>query len=99
MSPKPTFRYLVYSYQSFHLMGDAEKYLHAEFSSCASAVALCEKLVDDFLQSGLGASHSPESLLAEYMSSGPEPYIASDDAACQFSAPDYARRRIREISS
>ena len=80
-------------------MGDAEKYLHAEFGSCAEAVALCQKLVDDFLQSTLGAARSRESLLAEYMSSGPEPYIASDDGTCRFSASDYARRCIHEISS
>ena len=99
MNPKPAFRYTVYAYHSFHLMGDAEKYMHAEFGSCADAIALCEKLVDDFLQSAPQAAHSPEALLAESMSSGPEPYIASDDGTCRFSASDYARRRIHEISS
>ena len=96
MSPVSEFRYSVYAYSSFHLMGDAEKYLLGEFGDCASAVAACKKLVDDFLLSIRATS--PEALLDEYQNSGAEPYIASDDPACRFSATAYARRRIGEIS-
>ena len=95
MSTEREFRYTVFAYSSFHLMGDAEKYLVGEFGDCASAVTACEKIVDDFLQSLGERTSSPETLLEEYESSGPEPYIESDDPACWFSAADYVRRRIR----
>ena len=74
-------------------MGDAEKYLVGEFGDCASAVVACKKIVDDFLLSIDERANSPETLLEEYESSGPEPYIESDDPACWFSAADYLRRR------
>ena len=89
------YRYTVYAYSGFHLMGDAEKYLVGEFGDCASAVATCKRIVDDFLLSIGESANSPETLLGEYESSGPEPYIESDDPACWFSAADYLRRRIR----
>ncbi len=76
-------------------MGDAEKYRLGEFGDCASAVAACEKLVDDSLPSIRTRASSSETPLEEYESSGPEPYIDSDDPACWFSAADYVRRRIR----
>ena len=89
------FRYTVYAYSGFHLMGDAEKYLLGEFGDCASAVAACKKIVDDFLLSIRDSASSPETLLEEYERSGPEPYIESDDPTCWFSTADYVRRRIR----
>jgi hypothetical protein len=92
------FRYRVYAYSSFHFMGDAEKYLVGEFADCASAVAVCEKIVDDFLSATPGKANSPETLLEEYESSGPEPYIESDDPDCRFSAIDYVHQRIRTHS-
>ncbi|MEE8277627.1 MAG: hypothetical protein V3R89_02785 [Thermoanaerobaculia bacterium] len=98
MSQESAFRYAVYAYSSFHLMGDAEKYLVGDLGDCASAVAVCRKLVDDFLQSIQESANSPETLLAEYETSGPEPYIDSDDPTCWFSAAHYVRQRIREIS-
>ncbi|MCZ6725938.1 MAG: hypothetical protein O7A98_01130, partial [Acidobacteria bacterium] len=89
MSSRSEFRYSVYAYSSFHLMGDAEKYLLGEFPDCASAVEACEKTIDDFLLSvrdGSGvfqqAPSSPEALLDEYENSGPDPYIESNDPRC-----------------
>ena len=98
MSTEREFRYTVFAYSSFHLMGDAEKYLVGEFGDCASAVATCEKIVDDFLLSIRERTSSPETLLEEYDAAGPEPYIESGDPACWFSAAQYVRRRIGEIS-
>ena len=95
MSSELEYRYTVCAYSSFHLMGDAEKYVLGEFGDCASAVAACKKIVDDFLLSIGESGNSPETLLEEYASSGPEPYVESDDPACWFSAADYVRRRIR----
>lgn len=88
------FRYTVFAYSSFHLMGDAEKYSLGEFGDCASAVAACEKVIDDFFLSIRQSPSSPETLREDYENSGPEPYIASDDPACWFSAADYVRRRV-----
>lgn len=94
MSSSAEFRYWVYAYSSFHLMGDAEKYLLGEFRDCASAVEACEKTIDDFLLSVRASASSPEALLDEYENSGPDPYIESDDPSCRFSAADYVRRRV-----
>ena len=76
-------------------MGDAEKYRLGDFGDCASAVAACEKIIDDFLLSIRASASSAETLLEDYESSGPEPYIESDDPACWFSAANYVRQRIR----
>ena len=87
-----TFRYAVYAYTSFHLMGDAEKYHVGEFGDCASAQEACRRLVDDFL--GATRARTSEALLAEYENSGPEPYIESDDPDCRFSAAGYVRHKL-----
>ena len=89
------FRYTVFAYSSFHLMGDAEKYSLGEFGDCASAVAACEKVIDDFFLSIREGASSPETLLEEYESSGQEPYIESDDPEKWYYDADYVRRRIR----
>ncbi len=78
-------------------MGDAEKYLVGELGDCESGIAVCKKIIDDFLQLHRHTADSPEGLLAEYESSGPDPYIDSDDSTCRFSAAQYVRRRIGEI--
>ena len=88
------FRYAVYAYTSFHLMGDAEKYHVGEFGDCASAQAACRRLVDDFLGATRAPTESSEALLAEYESSGPDPYIESDDPDCWFSAAGYVRDKV-----
>jgi hypothetical protein len=92
------FRYRVYAYSSFHFAGDAEKYFVGEFGDCASAVAVCEKIVDDFLSASSARANSPEALLEEYESSGPEPFIESEDPECRFSAIHYVHRRVRTRS-
>lgn len=99
MSPETDLRYAVYAYTSFHFSGEAEKYLLGEFGDCPSAIAACRKLVDDFLLSIRKRADTPDALLAEYASSGPEPHIQSADPACEFSAAVYARRRIRELTN
>lgn len=95
MSSASEFRYRVYAYSSFHLMGDEEKYLVGEFDDCASAVAACSRIVDDSLPSTGEASGSPETRLGEPQGSSPEPHIESDDPDCWFSAADYQRQRSR----
>ena len=65
MSSELEFRYTVFAYSSFHLMGDAEKYRLGEFDDCASAVAACEKVIDDFLLSIREGTSSPETLLED----------------------------------
>ncbi len=75
-------------------MGDAEKYRLGGFGDCASAVAACKRIVDDFLRSIGERARSPEAAVREYETFGPEPYIESDDPDCRFSATEYMRQRL-----
>jgi hypothetical protein len=90
-------RYTVYVNDNFHYMDESERQKLGEFDDCASAVAACKRIVDEYL-AGSKPDQSPEELFEGYTGFGEDPWIASDDAACKFSAWDYARERCREVS-
>ena len=85
-------RYTVYVDDNFHYMDESERYKLGEFEDCASAVAACQRVVDEFLNQA--ASTTPhDRLLESYVMFGEDPWIQSDDPECRFSARDYARQR------
>jgi hypothetical protein len=85
-------RYTVFVDDNYHYMDESERYKLGEFDDCASAIAACKAIVDEFLaQCG---DVSAEEALKQYLMFGEDPWIRSDDPECRFSARDYVRSKI-----
>jgi hypothetical protein len=87
--------YTVFVDDNFHYMDESERYKLGEFADCASAMAACRQIVDEFLTS-CGAKSDAE-LYQMYVTFGEDPWISSQDSECKFSAWDYARERAKEL--
>ena len=87
--------YTVFVDDNFHYMDESERYKLGEFPDCASAVAACKQIVDEFLTS-CAASDDTE-LYHQYVTFGEDPWISSEDSECKFSAWNYARERAKKL--
>jgi hypothetical protein len=74
------------------------------FADCATAIATCRKVVDDFFANfpaapikGLRGEDAAD-LVAVYRRYGEDPWICSEDAGCVFDAWSYAEQRCAEIA-
>jgi hypothetical protein len=90
-------KYVVYVDDNFHFLDESERYKLGEFKTCEEAVAVCMKIVDDFLEKGYQKGMSYKELYEGYTGFGEDPYIYTDDKNCFFSAWDYAKKRCREL--
>ena len=90
-------KYQVYVDDNFHFMDESERYKLGEFQTCEEAVAVCMKIVDEFLEKGYKKGMSFNELYGGYTGFGEDPFIISDDKKCFFSAWDYAKKRCREL--
>jgi hypothetical protein len=89
--------YTVYVDDNFHYMDESRRYKLGDFDDCQSAVAACKRIVDDFL-ARCDANRTAEELFTQYTSFGEDAWIGSDDAACSFSAWQYAKERCGELA-
>jgi hypothetical protein len=89
--------YVVRVDENSHYMDASESYTEGGFDDCASAVAACKRMVDEFLAGNSGGTTNPEELFRIYTIFGEDPYVISNDPGCTFSAWDYARERCRAI--
>jgi hypothetical protein len=80
-----------------HYMDASERRRHAEFPTCAAAIAACQRLVDDHLRSAYRPGMTAEALWADYTRFGDDPFIVTTDEQCRFSAWDYARQRCAAL--
>ncbi|MEO7650176.1 MAG: hypothetical protein ABIZ80_06890 [Bryobacteraceae bacterium] len=90
-------RYTVFVDDNFHYMDESERYRHGEFDDCKSAIAACKRIVDEFLATcdpGLTAGE----MYSTYTGFGEDPWIASNDPNCRFSAWAYAEERCRGLA-
>ncbi|MCS7079575.1 MAG: hypothetical protein NZ585_05930 [Chloracidobacterium sp.] len=82
-----------------HYMDDEETYIHSQYPTWAEAVAAARQIVDrsltEYFQPGMDA----ESLYAQYMAFGDDPYIVSPPEGEGFSAREYAKQRCIELCS
>ena len=92
-------RYAVYVDDNFHYMDESERYKFGDFDSCEEAVAVCKRIVDEFLEQGYKEGVTYEDLYQGYTLFGEDPFIVSDDRNCFFSAWSYAKERCRELTS
>ncbi|MFI5104491.1 MAG: hypothetical protein ACHP79_06175 [Terriglobales bacterium] len=89
--------YTVFVDDNFHYMDESERYKAGEFADCASAVAACKRIVDEFLATCY-LENGEDEVLKQYLLFGEDPWISSDDRECRFSARDYARQRVKELA-
>jgi hypothetical protein len=92
-----TKRYTVFVDDNFHYMDESERYKLAEFDDCASAVAACKKIVDEFFET-CRLEDTDGEIFKQYTFFGEDPWISSNDPACNFSAWNYARERAKELA-
>ena len=88
--------YTVFVDDNFHYMDESERYKLGEFPDCASAMAACKQIVDEFL-TRCGAKNDAD-LYSQYVTFGEDPWISSEDSECKFSAWNYARERAKELA-
>ncbi|HEX3104639.1 MAG TPA: hypothetical protein VHQ22_09335 [Terriglobales bacterium] len=88
--------YTVFVDDNFHYMDESERYKLGEFADCASAVAACKQIVDEFLTTH-GPKNSATELYHQYVTFGEDPWISSEDSECKFSAWNYARERAKVL--
>ncbi|HVT58990.1 MAG TPA: hypothetical protein VHR45_11375 [Thermoanaerobaculia bacterium] len=91
--------YRIVVYDNFHYMDESESYERSEaHADCASAVAACQLIVDEFLLAGLKEGISADELFAQYTSFGEDPTIVPPGSeCCEFSAWTYAKQRCQEL--
>ena len=90
--------YTVMVYDNYHYMDqDDGPYRLGDFDTCAAAVAVCRRMVDDFLLVNYKSGMTAEHLWDIYTAFGDDPGVISLANDCHFSAWDYARQRCGEI--
>ena len=77
-------KYEVFVDDNFHFLDESERYRLGAFETCEEAVAVCKKIVDEFLEKGYKKGMSFKELYEGYTGFGEDPFIISDDKACFF---------------
>jgi hypothetical protein len=90
-------RYTVYVDDNYHYMDESERYKLGEFDNCASAIAACKRIVDEFLVD-CDVNSTAGEMFRMYAGFGEDPWISSDDVECKFSAWQYAEERCRILA-
>jgi hypothetical protein len=81
--------------ENSHYMDESESYDYDSYDDCASAIAACKAMVDNFFATSSGGATTADELFRIYTTFGDDPYVISRDPACTFSAWDYAREKCR----
>jgi hypothetical protein len=89
--------YTVMVYDNYHYMDLSEAYRLGEFDTCEAAVAVCKRIVDDYLLTAHEPGMAAEELLVSYTMFGEDPDVLSADKQCRFSAWGYAKQRCQEL--
>ena len=88
---------------NFHYMDEDELHEHGTFATWAEAVAAARAIVDAELAEQAAPGLTADELFDWYTSFGDDPYIvaqgATERAAEQFSAWDYARQRCQQLAA
>jgi hypothetical protein len=94
---KQAHAYKVIADDNFHHMDEEERYEVGVYSSCAEAIAVCKKVVDDFLLPAHKPGMTAEELWSLYTAFGDDAFIVSTDRRCRFSGWEYARQRCEAL--
>jgi hypothetical protein len=97
MADDPQSTYEVFVDDNFHYRDESERYRLGSFTSCQAAIERCKQIVDDYLLDAYKPGLSAAELYSSYQSFGEDPWIASSDSSCTFSAWGYAKQRCKEL--
>ena len=90
--------YRVFIDDNFHYMDEEYRYQQGAYGDWESAVAVCKRIVDDFLQQNYKPGMKSQELWQQYRDFGEDPFILGPGTdARAFSAWNYARDRCKEI--
>src|SRR3989344_4643828 len=87
----------VYVDDNFHYMDESERYEQGEYETYDEAVAVCKKIVDEYLISAHKDQMTADELYESYKSFGEDPFIVPADEKTRFSAWKYAKERCKEL--
>lgn len=82
--------YIVYIDDNFHYMDESERIKIGDYDDCQSAIVVCKTMGDKFL-AGCDSNCTADEMFKHYTSCGEDPWIASKNQDCKFSAWDYAK--------
>jgi len=88
-------RVTVYVDDNFHYMNEDERYVLGEFETEEEALAVCKKIVDDYLLAAFKPGLTAKELYASYVGFGEDPWFSGSHPA--YSSWEYAKRRSAEI--
>jgi hypothetical protein len=91
-------KYIVHVDDNFHHGDESERYKLDEFDSCEEAMAACKRIVDEYFERLEMGKYGFKELWEGYTLYGEDPFIASKDKGCRFSAWDYAKMKCREYA-
>ena len=94
-------RYLVVVEENFRYHNRPERYVKGAYYDCETAIAVCKKMIDDFLLKIHSVRKKEDELWEYYMKWGEEPWVFEEkgEEICHFSARDYARERVRMLAA
>lgn len=90
-------RFTVLVDSNSHYQDESERYKLGEFDDLETAIAACQRIVDDYLDSVRESGVAAEAMYKSYAMFGEDPYIVGADQSVPFSAWEYAKTRSREI--
>lgn len=93
-------RFLVVVEENFRYHNRPERYVKGAYQDCEAAIAVCKKMIDDFLLKIQGVRKKEEELWEYYMKWGEEPWVFEEkgEEVCMFSSRDYARERVKALA-
>jgi hypothetical protein len=90
--------YQVFVDDNFHYMDDEYRYALGKYDTAEAAIAVCKRIVDDFLVQNYKPGMTAERLWDQYKAFGEDPFVLAEGAEHpKFSSWDYARERCKEI--
>ena len=83
---------------NYHHGDESERYSAGEFATLAEAVAVAQKIVDEYLASAYEPGMTADALMTTYVMFGDDPFIVTAEVpGIPFRARDYARQRVTEM--
>ena len=93
-------RYKVLVDDNYHYMDPDERWEKGVYTTLEEAVAVCRRMVDQFLEENYQPGMSAEALCSAYTGFGDDPFILvldGEDPRAKFSAWNYAQERCSAI--
>ena len=90
-------RYMVYVDDNYHHGDESARTTLGGYDDATSAIAACKAIVDAFLAKS-DLDQTADALYAAYTGFGEDPWIATEDTTCSFSAWAYAKERCSVLA-